>query len=551
MGPLSSGGVLYMDKDAGTRTKGYHLYEAEAPPPPGTPMSTFAKSNGLGDLEALCDAAPIEIGNYVWLDTDRDGVQDPDEAPIAGVTVELLDGSGNVVGTTTTDADGEYYFNEGNVPGGIQPHTDYTVRIPLAQPALEGFSPTVDHADDELRDSNGVVSGATVVDRLRTGAAGHNDHTHDFGFFWFNVSIRKAVSAPRAKIGDTITYTLTARNDGPSWATDVVVTDNLPDRLQLLDARTSLGTCATSGNGVRCELGTLRPGQTETVTVTAKAVASGTAVNSAEVTAPGDRDPADNRDRREVEIPTPDVSITKTVSAPRVRLGEQVTYTLLARNNGPGIAEEVVVTDRLPSRLKLGAVRSEVGSCATSGNTLRCALGTLAEGQQVKITVTARTVKTGRSVNSAVIGAREDSNPRNNRDAVPVVVGKVNLGLTKTVNRKVLRAGQRATFTIKVRNPSSATLRNVRTCDDLPAGLAFVKATPKAKVSKGRYCWTAKVLEPRQTKTYRITVRALNGAGGTKVNHAVATAPDANTRRAKRPVTVIGGAVSPAGGVTG
>ncbi|MBB4662871.1 SdrD B-like domain-containing protein [Conexibacter arvalis] len=672
MGPPSSGGLLYMDKDAGTRTKGYHLYEAEPAPPPGTPMSTFAKSNGLGDLEALCDAAPIEIGNYVWLDLNKDGVQDPDETPIGGVEVELLDAGGNVIATTTTDADGQYYFNESNVPGAIQPHTDYTVRIRLDQAPLLPYIPTNDHTSDELRDSNGVVDGAYVVDPLRTGAAGHNDHTHDFGFHpRFNVSIRKAVSAPVVPLGETVTFTLTARNHGAGIADDVVVTDDMPDTLELIDARTSLGSCAIVGNDVSCELGRMLAGQTETITVTARPLSTGRHVNNAEIRSPGDEDPddnrdrreietprpnvsivksvssptaklgesvtftllarnhgpgiarqvvvtdrmpeqlattgvstpvgscavagatircelgtlaegqqvpitvtaravrsgravndaevrspddgdeRDNRDRREVEIPTPDVSITKTVSARRVRLGGNVTYTLLARNNGPGIAEEVVVTDRLPSRLKLGAVRSEVGSCTTAGNTLRCELGTLAEGQQVRITVGARAVKTGRSVNRAVIGAREDSNPDNNRDDVPVVVTKVNLGLTKTVNRSVLRAGQRATFTIKVRNPSRATLRNVRTCDTLPAGLAFVKATPKAKLTKGRFCWTAKTLKPGQSKTYKITVRAHRSTGGKKTNVATATAPDANTRRAKRAVRVIGGGVSPAGGVTG
>jgi uncharacterized repeat protein (TIGR01451 family) len=545
-GPNSSAGVLYLDEDDGSRDKGFLVYSGTGD------GGNFSKANGLGDLEALCDAAPIEIGNYVWLDPDKDGVQDPGETPIGGVAVELLDASGNVIATTTTDGNGQYYFNESNLPGGVQPHTDYTVRIALGQAPLAGHTPTVHDSDADLRDSDGVPSGGYVVDRLRTGAAGHNDHTHDFGFNPpFNVSIRKAVSAPVVRLGETVTYTLTARNDGPGIADDVVVTDDMPDTLALIGARTSLGTCTSAGNDVTCALGRLQPGQVETITVTARPLTTGRHVNTAEIRSPGDRDPRDNRDEREIETPTPDVSIVKSVSAPRVRLGQSVTYTLLARNNGPGVAEQVVVTDRLPSRLKLGTVRSEVGSCTTSGNGLRCALGTMAEGATVRITVTARAIKTGRSVNSAVISAREDSNPRNNRDDVPVVVSKVDLGLTKTVDRRVLQAGQRATFTIKVRNPSRATLRNVRTCDDLPPGLAFVKATPKTKLVKGRFCWTAKTLKPGQSKTYRITVRALRATSGTRVNRAVATAPDANTRRAKRAVRVIGGAVSPAGGVTG
>lgn len=555
-GPNTSGGLLYLDNGDGSRVKGYNVYSGD-----GT-VSTFGKANGLGDLEALCAAAPIEIGNYVWLDPDRDGVQDPSETAIADVLVELLDAGGNVIATTRTDANGQYWFNESNVPGAIQPDTGYTVRIPLGQAPLAQYTPTNPDTDAQLRDSDGIPSGAFVVDRLRTGAAGHNDHTHDFGFVPpFNVSIRKAVSSPTAKIGDTITYTLTARNDGPAVADDVVVTDTLPEQLQLTGARTSKGSCATSGNAVRCALGRLQPGQIETVTVTAVAHRSGTAINNAEISSPGDRDPSDNRDRREVRIPEPDLSIVKTASAPTVRLGETVTYTLAARNNGPGLARGVVVTDRLPDELKLTGVRSPVGECTSRGDAVRCELGTLRERQQVRITVTAQAVKAGRTVNVAIVDTPPETPPRgpeprdpkpsNNRDGARVVVRRVDLGLVKSVNRTVLRGGQRATFTIEVRNPSKrATLRNVRTCDDLPTGLVFVKAPPKAKLSKGRYCWTAKVLKPGQSKTYRITVRALRGTGGTRVNRAVATAPDANTRRANRAVRVIGGGIK-GGGVTG
>ncbi len=39
----------------------------------------FGKANGLGDLVPLLENPPIEVGNYVWLDTNNDGIQGPDE----------------------------------------------------------------------------------------------------------------------------------------------------------------------------------------------------------------------------------------------------------------------------------------------------------------------------------------------------------------------------------------------------------------------------------------------------------------------------------------
>jgi carbohydrate-selective porin OprB len=59
-----------------------------------------------------CQQAPIEIGNLVWEDTDGNGIQDPDESGIAGVTVELRDpNNGNaVLATAVTDSEGRYFF---------------------------------------------------------------------------------------------------------------------------------------------------------------------------------------------------------------------------------------------------------------------------------------------------------------------------------------------------------------------------------------------------------------------------------------------------------
>ncbi|OEZ59057.1 SdrD B-like domain-containing protein [Duganella sp. HH105] len=56
---------------------------------------------------------PATLGDKVWYDTNRDGVQDAGEAGVAGVKVVLLDASGNPTGATaTTDANGNYSFND-------------------------------------------------------------------------------------------------------------------------------------------------------------------------------------------------------------------------------------------------------------------------------------------------------------------------------------------------------------------------------------------------------------------------------------------------------
>lgn len=185
---IRSGGVSWFSNFAGTRTRAYEIFGQTNDP------SRFGKAAGIGDIEGFCFSAPIEIGNRVWLDTDSDGVQDAGEAPIAGVTVELYDQSGNLIATAVTDATGAYFFSSGpGVSTGnhiylideLNPNSQYEIRIPTNQAALAGMTLTTSDANgnsEDQRDSDGVTNGLNAVISLTTGSPGDNNHTFDFGF---------------------------------------------------------------------------------------------------------------------------------------------------------------------------------------------------------------------------------------------------------------------------------------------------------------------------------------------------------------------------------
>ncbi|QDV63488.1 Serine-aspartate repeat-containing protein D precursor [Crateriforma conspicua] len=59
----------------------------------------------------FCELPPSSLSGTVYVDADRDCVYDPEEDPLAGVRVDLIDEAGNIVATTTTDADGNYQFD--------------------------------------------------------------------------------------------------------------------------------------------------------------------------------------------------------------------------------------------------------------------------------------------------------------------------------------------------------------------------------------------------------------------------------------------------------
>ena len=134
--------------------------------------------------------SPAVIGDYVWYDTDADGIQDAGEPGIGNVTLDLYldDGDGicepngddTLIDTTVTNADGSYLFTV--APG------DYCVDVTDTNNKLAGLT----HSTG----SQSVTDPSPVV----TLAAGDSNLYQDFGYY-------QPISTPsKALIGDTIWY---------------------------------------------------------------------------------------------------------------------------------------------------------------------------------------------------------------------------------------------------------------------------------------------------------------------------------------------------------
>lgn len=189
-----SAGVAYLG-DNGAQTNLYEVYQI----PGSLPVPLFGKANGLGDLQARCEAAPIEIGNYVWLDENGDGIQDPCEMALSGINITLYDFNGDSVTTVQTDAKGEYYFNE-NLAAIDSLAKDSMYFIVIGKGGqfdvttanlVDTLTLTVDNTgmgtQPNLNDSDGEIANNIDPDFdglpfVKVTIGSQTDHSYDFGF---------------------------------------------------------------------------------------------------------------------------------------------------------------------------------------------------------------------------------------------------------------------------------------------------------------------------------------------------------------------------------
>jgi uncharacterized repeat protein (TIGR01451 family) len=82
-----------------------------------------------------------------------------------------------------------------------------------------------------------------------------------------DVAVTQTDSPDPVIAGNTLTYTINVKNNGPSPATGVVLTDTLPGDATFQSATSTQGSCSRSGQKVTCNIGTLASGASKTVTV--------------------------------------------------------------------------------------------------------------------------------------------------------------------------------------------------------------------------------------------------------------------------------------------
>ena len=374
---------------------------------------------------------PVSVGNFVWFDANKDGIQDADEVGVAGVTVTmdgqldmdpLLDADGNLVKPVTTDANGKYVFTN-LLPGSY----GLTFTIPA------GYSETVKKAgDDRAVDSDGAETWPVLKQ-------GQDDMTVDLGLiadgtigdtlFWDvdnnGGSAPSGADKPLAGVTVTLTYTTPAGVEKTlSTVTDAdghySFKDLAPGDYVVTVDKASLSTvCPECTAQTHAPSGDLTASEGQELSLTSKVTLS-----------PG---LMSNNDQDWAFTGVANTAIVKAIADPTevpaggFTPGTSVTYTLTLTNEGPSPATGVVAQDKLPSGVTFVSAEGDGSYDAASGKwDLSTEVIEKDASRTLRITVTVDASAAGSVVtNTATIEAQDqigDKTP-DNSSSVPLTAG--------------------------------------------------------------------------------------------------------------------------------
>lgn len=295
---------------------------------------------------------------------------------------------------------------------------------------------------------------------------------------------------------DEIEYSFTVSNGGDAPATNVRITDTLPEGLTTADNR----------NSFTLDVGTLPAGQSKTMTAKVKANRRGNFTNTAVATADGGlRSEATAR----TVVREPVLRVTKTGPERRFT-GRPVTFEITVTNTGDGPARETVLRDPLPTGSTL--VNATDNGTQTGGAVV-WNLGTLNPNQSRTVSMTLTTERSGVMRNvataSAFCAADASDSAETLFEGIPAILLEV-VDLDDPIE-----VGANIVYEITVTNQGSAPGKNIAIRATLPRETQFASGDgPTSASSQGNTVSFAPLasLAPKAKATYRLTVKAVGAA---------------------------------------
>jgi fimbrial isopeptide formation D2 family protein/uncharacterized repeat protein (TIGR01451 family) len=363
-------------------------------PATGRAGASVSAGSAVLDIDAgLIRAPKIAFGDLVWRDDNGNGRPDSGEG-LPGVRLILTDGTGAAVAETVTDGTGGYRF-AGLPPG------DYQIQVdPASLPAGLVL----------LADPEGAIDGGAVLPNQNA-----DNLNVDFGYRPvgplgdLSGAVKTGVDENGGELlpGDVIAYTATVRNEGAAPAREVVYVDTpdpftrlVPGSVETQRGRVVLGNGA-GDLSIRVAVGEVGIG--EAIRIRYRATVAGDTPPGAWMVNQGNvlaawlpAVPTDWPDSSPLNDPTvlgpipgggpvPNVGLSKSVTdrdGDPLQPGDELLYTLIVRNDGPGTATGLMLFDSPSSAVSLvpGSVSGDRGT-GLAGDPIEWIVGELEPGE--------------------------------------------------------------------------------------------------------------------------------------------------------------------------
>ena len=356
-----------------------------------------------------------------------------------------------------------------------------------------------------------------------------------------DVSILKT-GASSVLRGQTINYTITVSNLGNIVAQNVIVTDAVPAGLEYLDADSDQ-TCSQQGNNVVCSLGSLQPGEVNTLTIAFRApvwaeCSAATVTNTAVVsTTTPETSMANNQSFATTQItcPVPQtgcIEVTKEAyDANNNRMASTPTFTFLLnggaqikQTNAQGKATFTnvpaginIVTEDVPANWMQTSITPPAGYLTVTAGTT-CAQVTFRNRQippPSNNTPPPVNVNVQTQVNPVIQNQFNPSiqnNPMFWWQSSNLVAQRGNdLSVEKWADRSEAQPNDDVHYTVVVHNDSDQDLENLQVVDTFIASQMTILNSGGGDASQGRLAWTIDTLAAGESETFSYTARMSNG----------------------------------------
>ena len=262
------------------------------------------------------------------------------------------------------------------------------------------------------------------------------------------LSVTKSVDKPTAKVGDTLTYTVTVQNSGKADAQNVVMKDFF-DGNGVLNFETMAGVTDNGNNTYT--ISTVKAGESVTLRFTYVVV---------------DGDAPVVLNAAIVKDPTPPIDVEKDADKYIAKVTDVVTYTITVKNTTGEAVNDITVTDH---NNFAGAITAESTERCTYNGDGTWTIGHLDAGETLDIVYTYTVETTDKSVmeNTATIKYTHDGEqyeiPSNTVDVEKPDDGVVTI--RKAANKTEVEPGETVTYTVTVHNGKNHDIENARLTD--------------------------------------------------------------------------------------